>query len=258
MIPAIFKDIFVPGSIPFLILALVVGTLLLYRKRDGGSIGRFLITVIVLTYWIFSTPATAVPLIRALTPDYPPVEAHDVSKGITAIVVLGAAMDIHRSRGDVYEASTREDGLRILEAARVFRLLDNPWVIVSDGFGTRRKTEAARMADELVARGVRADRIIPDEKSLNTHDHGEYVPQILRQHQIGRFVLVTSRQHMPRALRVFRKAGTDPIPSSPEIYVRVPQEPLSIWVPSRAALNASEQLCYEGGALVYYWLRGWL
>ena len=73
----------------------------------------------------------------------------------------------------------------------------------------------------------------------------------------SRFVLVTSRQHIARALRVFRKAGWDPVPSTPEAYADL-SDPIDRFLPSKNALLASEQVLYGQGAFVYYWLRGWL
>jgi uncharacterized SAM-binding protein YcdF (DUF218 family) len=257
MVPVVLKELFVPGSYSFFLIVLIFGTLLLYRGKDGGRTGRFLITSAVLFYWIASTPITAVALVRLWSTDYPPVETPAQARGASAIVVLGAGMETYRSRGDLFEASPREDALRMMEAARVYRVLDHPWVIVTGGLGSERYTEAARMAGELRAMGVPDDRIVVEAKATNTHEHAVYVPPLLRERQVQQFVLVTSRQHVDRALRVFHKAGLDPIPSSPEAYV-IHSGPLEYLLPSDSALLASEELFYDKGAMVYYWLRGWI
>ena len=49
----------------------------------------------------------------------------------------------------IFEASPREDALRVMEAARVYRVLDRPWVIVTGGIGSGPHTDAERMAQEL-------------------------------------------------------------------------------------------------------------
>ena len=113
------------------------------------------------------------------------------------------------------------------------------------------------MAQELVAMGVPADRIVQERRSANTRDHPIYVSPLLRDHHVRRFVLVTSRQHIARALRVFRKAGWDPIPSSPEVLA-IDSSRVRDALPSKEALEASEHLIYDELALLYYWLRGWL
>jgi uncharacterized SAM-binding protein YcdF (DUF218 family) len=166
-------------------------------------------------------------------------------------------MEVFRSRGDMFEVSPREDALRIMEAARVYRVLDRPWVIVTGGLGTTRHTDADRMAVELEALGVPPDRIVKEGRSENTHQHGVYVPPLLREKQVTRFVLVTSRQHVARTLRVFRKAGWDPIPSCPEAYAD-DDKVIERFLPSKNALLASQEVFYDEGAMVYYWLRGWI
>ena len=257
MIPTLLKDLFVPGSFPFFLIAMMGGTLLLYRRRDGGRAGRAWLTIVVLSYWMMSTPLTAAALIRLFTPDYPPVQTREGARGATAVVVLGAGMEVYYSHGDQFEVSTPEDALRMMEGARVYRLLDHPLVIVSGGFGSGRHTEAARMAAELEAMGVPADRIIEESKSVNTHDHGRYIPPVLADRHVPQFVLVTSRQHIDRALRVFQKAGLHPVPSTPDLDLDH-RSALKNVLPSRTALNACEELVYDKLGTVYYWFRGWI
>jgi uncharacterized SAM-binding protein YcdF (DUF218 family) len=256
MIPDILKGL-LPGSFRFLLIALIFGTLLLYRGKDGGRAGRWWMTAVVLLYWILSTPATAVMLIRVFTSAYPPLESRAQAPGATAVVVLGAGMDVYLSRGDQFEAATRENALRMMEASRVYRVLDHPFVIVTGGAVSRRETEAALMASELETMGVPAERIVQEGRATSTHDHARYVRPLLADRHVGRFVLVTSRQHIDRALRVFQKAGFDPVPSVPDLGL-AHYQPVEYFLPSKNALVASEELLYDKAALVYYRLRGWI
>jgi len=165
-------------------------------------------------------------------------------------------METYRSRGAVLPVGSREHSLRALEAARVYRVLDPPWVIVSGSFGPEELTEAVHMRRSLALLGVPDDRVIEEGKSRNTHDHTLYIPPLLAQRGVKQFVLVTSRQHMARSLRAFRSAGFDPVPSSPEFFV--PRGgALSRIIPSESALEASTSLLYDLLAMVYYRARGW-
>ena len=254
---SLFKAFLVPGSFSFLLLALSTGACLLYRKKDGGRAGRRIVVMVVALYWVWSTPVLASLFVNLLTPDYPPVQSRDQAHSADAIVLLGAGVELYRSRGDVLEVSPREDALRVMEAARVYRALDKPWVIVTGGMGNGYRAEAERMAAELETMGVPADRLVVEPRALNTHEHAIYVPPLLRERHVTQFVLVTSRQHVARALRVFRKAGWDPVPSTPEAYADR-STPIDRYLPSKNALLASEQVLYDQGAFVYYWLRGWI
>ena len=83
------------------------------------------------------------------------------------------------------------------------------------------------------------------------------MPPLLKQHGIQRFVLVTSQQHIARALGVFRKVGFDPVPSTPEVYVERGHV-LERYLPSLEGLSASEILIYDLLGRVYYRIRGWV
>jgi len=256
LIPRGLKDLFVPGSLPFFLFALIPAVLLLFRKRDGGRTGKISVAALVLVYWVLSTPIAAVALVHLLSPVVPPVMSAADAPGATAIVVLGAGMDIHRSRGDSYGAPTREGSLRVLEAARLHRLLGGVPIIATGGLGSSQYSESGLMAHQLEQLGVPADKIIKEEKATNTRDHALFVPPLLKQHGIEQFVLVTSQQHIARALGVFRKVGIDPVPSTPEIYVGRGNF-LEPYLPSRDGLAASESLMYDLFGRVYYRIRGW-
>ena len=257
MIPGGLKALLIPGSITFFILALLPGVLLLFRKRDGGRAGKIWVTVLALSYWILSTPVAAVAFVKLFTPDLTPIMSVADARGATAVVVLGAGMDVHRSRGASYGAPTRDVSLRVLEAARVHHLLGGVPIIATGGLGSTQYSEAGMMAHQLGQLGVPADKIITENQSANTREHGVYVPPLLKQHGIEQFVLVTSQQHIARALAVFRAAGFNPVPATPEIYV--PRGgALEMYLPSRTALYASDRMMYDLFGWVYYKLRGWI
>lgn len=256
MVPLVLKEYFLPGSLLFLLIFATIGVILASRQGRVGRVGRTLLACLLLFYWIAATPLTAIPLVRALTPNYPPVQSPADAQGATAIVVLGGGMSAFESRGSVIMQGTREHSLRALEAARVYQRLDRPWVIVTGSLAPYHATEAMEMRPALIALGVPADRIIDESQSRNTHDHGIYLPPLLAERGVKQFVLVTSRQHMARSLRVFRRAGLDPVPSSPEFFV--PNEgAASLFLPSKSALDATSALIYDLCAAVYYRINGW-
>lgn len=256
MILSELKQLFVPGSIRFLILCLIPGALLLFRRKDGARAVRLWMASVAVAYWVLSTPVTALALIDLFTPAIQPIMSKADARRATAIVVLGAGVNVHRSRGESYGAPTREGSLRVLEAARLYHVLGGVPIIATGGKGTSRYPAAALMARQLEQLGVPADSIISEEQSENTHDHAVFVPPLLKRHGLDQFVLVTSQQHIARALGAFRKVGLDPVPSTPEVFV-----PSGAWIerylPSPVALAASEGLMYDLLGRVYYKARGW-
>jgi uncharacterized SAM-binding protein YcdF (DUF218 family) len=256
VVPLPLKGLFVPGSIPFFLFMLLPGVCLMFRRKDGGRIGRIWVAALVLSYWALSTPIAAIAFVKVVSPDYPPVMSSADAPGATAVVVLGAGMEIHRSRGTAWGVPTREGWLRVMEAARVSRVLGGLPIVTTGAHGSEEYTEAGLMAHQLQELGVPADRIIKEDHARNTRDHALLVPPVLKAHGLGSFVLVTSRQHMRRSLAAFRVAGTDPVPSTPEAYVSR-GAPLEMYLPSLVALQLSERVLYDLFGLIYYKVRGW-
>jgi uncharacterized SAM-binding protein YcdF (DUF218 family) len=252
-----FRDLLIPGSIGFLIVGLIPGVLLLFRRKDGGRAGKMWVTMLVLMYWVLSTPAAAVAFVLLVSPNVPPIMSLSDARGATAVVVLSGGMDVHRSRGATYGAPAREVSLRVLEAARLHRALGGVPIIVTGGLGSLQYSEAGLMAHQLEQLGVSADKIIKEEQSANTRDHAIFVAPLLRRHGIEQFVLVTSQQHIARALAVFRAAGMNPVPSTPDVYVGRGGR-LQMYLPSRVGLHVSERMVYDLMGWVYYKARGWI
>jgi uncharacterized SAM-binding protein YcdF (DUF218 family) len=189
-----------------------------------------------------STRAVASTLLDWYAPRTLPVQTEDL-RPARAIVLLGAGTD------------------RVLEAARVYRLMDQPWVISSGGVldrsGRSTRTSAALMRDDLVNLGVPESRILLEDRSLTTEDEARLVTPMLRALECTTFVLVTSRSHMPRAAAVFRSKGLDPILAvAPDLPPRAASR--SPWRPSAEGLRVSRRLAHEVVGMAYYWLRGWI
>jgi uncharacterized SAM-binding protein YcdF (DUF218 family) len=257
VVPIPFKELFTPGSVSFFLLMLAPGVLLLVRRKDGGRLGKLWVGALLAFYWILSTPITAVALVDLLTPDVPLIQSKADARGATAIVVLSAGMEVHRSHGDMVSAPSRQGWLRVMEAARVYRALGGVPIIATGGLGSRQYSEAGLMAHQLRELGVPAESIVLEEQARNTRDHALLVPPILKARGIQQFVLVTSRQHLRRSIAAFRAVGFDPVPAAPEVYVS-DDGPLKMYVPSRLALDISERLFYDLGGWLYYRVRGWV
>lgn len=150
--------------------------------------------------------------------------------------------------------------LRVIETARVYHLLGNPLVIVSGG-NTQRvepsRPESLAYRAAAIQLGVPADRIVVEDRSMNTRDQALLLKPMLAAHGVSRFVLVTSPTHIGRALAAFRAVGLDPVPSAAAL--RSEQGP-SQWslLPDSESLLISDNALYDAAASVYYRANGWL
>jgi uncharacterized SAM-binding protein YcdF (DUF218 family) len=186
-----------------------------------------------------SIPAVPSAVLRMYAP---PVERFrpDDAPAVRAIVLLGAGT------------------ARVVEAARVYHLLNRPWVISSGGARAdgHSDTSAETMRAGLVALGVPVGRILLESSSATTHDEALLVAPMLRRLNSPTFVLVTSRMHMPRAAAVFRAQGLEPVPAASRDETIPRSTPR--WVPGTAGLKLSRALGHELLGFGYYGLRGWL
>ena len=129
-----------------------------------------------------------------------------------AIVVLGGgigpAVPPLRPDPELFDSSDR-----VWHAARLFHRGLAPRIVVSGGSylvetgqAPQTQTEALAMRQFLVALGVPESAIAMEGKSLNTIENMQETRALVGS---GRIALVTSGFHMPRALRLARKAGLD-------------------------------------------------
>lgn len=80
-------------------------------------------------------------------------------------------------------------------------------VIVSGGQGAGEDiTEARAMYDYLIVKGIAAERIIMEEKSVNTYENLLFSNALMKQ-KYQNIVIVTNRFHVFRAVSIARKLG---------------------------------------------------
>jgi len=96
---------------------------------------------------------------------------------------------------------------RLLEGVRLSRLLPQAQSVLSGGDYRGVSPDALIMQQVAVDQGVVRDRIILEAASWDTADQ----VKLLRA-RLGKspFYLVTSAGHMPRAMRMFSRSGTQP------------------------------------------------
>ncbi len=82
-------------------------------------------------------------------------------------------------------------------------------LIVMSGGGTGPVGEAAVMRDLAQEAGVPETALLLDPESSNTFENAANTARLLHEAGKSRVVLVSDRAHLPRAARLFRRAGLD-------------------------------------------------
>ncbi len=250
------KLFLVPGSISFLAIAATLGVAMLYGGRRLQQWGRVGLTGLVLVYLALSTPLGADIVAAPLAWGIGSLGSADQARGVDTIVALSTGSWVYRADGFEVDEMNPTTSYNAMEAARVYRLLGSPMVLVTGGIvvdGQQRDPESVVMSAGLVQLGVPRERIILETRSRTTMEQAVNSAGILRSRGIRRFVLVTDSEHMPRALSAFRAQGLDPVPSVALLRCTTPPALIYRLRPSFEAYLQSDRVCYEYLARLYYW-----
>ena len=172
-----------------------------------------------------------------------------------------------------------ESGLmRTYEGASAAQKFPEAKIIVALPSDSKTKhDDAYRMRHELVIRDIRASRVARESKGRNTREQALDVSKMIAP-ESNTVLLITSPEHIKRALKAFRKAGCTNIAgqaayqSSVELDLLYHADSLggssipvpdvgeqlmlryTFWNNVRYLSDSARELC----ALGYYWLKGWI
>ena len=246
-------------SVTGLLLGLLAGVVWLYAAPSSRAPRRWLTAVLVI-YLACSVHAIGRIASWPLRRGFHPFSTADVLPGRSAIVLLGAGSRTVHGRGtEKISVLNLAGAARVIEAARVFRTMDSPWIVSSGGPAVGRDTvpESETMKTALIQLGVPADRILLESTSRSTRDQAVLTAAMLRNLGISSFVLVTSDVHMRRALATFRHEGLQPVPA-------VARDPLDSqwigleWLPTQQGMEFAQEIAHEYVGLAWYKVRGWI
>ena len=224
---------------------------LLRLRRTGRLVAALAIAQLI----VFSLSPVSDALMLPLEDEARAAAAAAPACCYDAIVVLGGsvgpAVPPLRPDPELFDSSDR-----VWHAARLFHRGVAPRIVVSGGSyavqsgnAPPSQTEAMAMRTFLLALGVPDDRIVMEGKSLNTIENMQETRALVGTERVA---LVTSGYHMPRALRLARRAGLN-AEAFPTDWQVVPSA--SPWweslTPSLGALAASGTAIREYLALAF-------
>ncbi len=258
----VVKGYLMPGSSFFLLAGMTLAILL--RLLGGSKRREWLVLLLALSvlYWSLSVPRISSQLEAGLDRGFVSLSAEADPPEVDAIVVLGGGSATYRSGAEELDVLSDASALRALEAARIYKRMAAPLVVVSGGTGSRgpaQNPDSSGLRSALIELGVPADRIIEESESRNTYEQAVLLRDLLPARGAEEFVLVTSRSHMWRSVRTFEAQGLNPIPSvAPDRSEGWNRQAGLGLIPSTESLQTSQVALREYFGLVYYSLRGWL
>ncbi len=249
--------VFMPGSLPLLLMGAAGGLLLLVwpgRSRRWGARWLFLLFAV---YALLSLQLTSDLLNRSLAVDAPLIDGPAAAPGVATVVVLSNGAGFVTIHGDTRWRVNVLSGANAVEGARLYHALGDPLVVASGGRAIGSgdgPPESRALAEALERGGVPPDRVLQDSRSRTTREQALNVGALLRQRGVTRFVLVTVPEHMRRAAGAFRVQGFDPVPSPSALHWGDPP----LWHLNFGALRGSAGALHEHAALLFYRVQGWI
>lgn len=235
--------------LPILLLIIGLGLLLLWFSRWQKS-AKTLISVAWLFLLLLSLQPVADRLLAPLEHRYP--TWHN-QHPLDYIVVLGSGYTWNLQWAP--SSNMLNNSLpRLAEGIRIWRANPQAKLIFTGGKAQHNPmSSAAVTASVAQSLGVPAAAIIILDKPRDTEQEAHEVAKIVHNQP---FALVTSANHLPRAIRFFQYQGLQPWPA-PANQLAV-ASPLNVWervLPSSFWLGHSERALYENIGRLWQWLK---
>ena len=230
------------------------GNLLLWLLTIGAGLsftrwrllGRALILCSAAAALIFSILPTGKLMIADLENRFP---SATLPSHVDGIVVLGGIFNLRMSR-TYGQPSITGAAERLVALARLRRLYPQAKLVYSGGS----ESELARQT--LNTMGTDTSRILFEDKSSSTRENALFTRELVKPVPGEVWLLVTSADHMPRAVGVFRKLDWDVLPI-PVNYHTLGDLDFNLSISVHDRLLLAEIALLEWGRLLFYWMRGW-
>lgn len=245
--------------LPFCLVLLTVGALLLWRTRWLRA-GRALVVSGIVLLMAFGNHYVSTWLMRPLERQFPAMPellgGAPVPAELAAcrwVVVLGGGHGDSPALSATNQLST--SGLsRLTEAVRLLQRVPEAKLIVSGGGPEGRPPHAEILARAAESLGIAPERIVRIVLAKDTEDEAYMVRDLVAGQPLA---LVTSAWHLPRAMALFRGAGMEPLPCPADF--RTHTDDAFAWTSllwdvdslTRSTFGVRERIGYA-----WIWLRG--
>ncbi|MGH6977189.1 MAG: YdcF family protein [Stellaceae bacterium] len=244
----ILQVVFDPGNLLLILLAAGAWRLSATRRRKGLAL---VVLVLVAGVAVAIEPLAALPLVP-LESRFP--ELHTLPDKVDGIILLGGAVDPERT-AEYGQVALNRSAARVTETLRLARHYPAVRIVLSGGVGgllNEPTTEAAATAQLLTELGVAPSRLVIEDRSRTTHENAVFSKRIADPKPGEVWILVTSADHMPRAVGCFRQIGWPVVPD-PVDFEAVRRLHISL----AGGLDSIGVAAHEWLGLVFYRIAGW-
>jgi uncharacterized SAM-binding protein YcdF (DUF218 family) len=133
---------------------------------------------------------------------------------------------------------------RLTEAMRIARHYENSILVVSGNIASGDNTLAQVGKQAAINLGFDSTRIATLNEPATTQAEAEaFVKQFGKQ---AKLILVTDAIHLPRAMKIFKSLGVDPIPAPANFLIKIDNNPINMmWMPSIDNMQLMDRIFRE-------------
>lgn len=237
--------LFPPGI--FIIVLLFLYIVLYKRQRSLANV----IALFTMVFYLCTISLVSDRLIGSLEGKY--TVPDPVHGDVIVMLGGGATLDTPNVHGLGHLSGFAAN--RLLTCAQLYQMLHVP-IIVSGGKVLETTGSEADIAKViLMGLGVPAEKVIIENKSLNTTENARFTKALLEQYYFKEPILVTSAFHMERSVLQFTKAhvAVVPYPTDYQTNVEHKFQPHQLWPSASALLDNSLALKEYVGILAVNW-----
>ncbi|TAG14466.1 MAG: YdcF family protein [Sphingobacteriia bacterium] len=233
------------------ILLLLIAYFLLKQESQRKKIKIAILVVLI----VFTNPYLNRSVVKWWQP---PVTQIPVGKTFSAGILLGG-MSMFDRFDTGYFGNTSD---RFIQTTNLYHSGVIKKILISGGTGSLIHDEPAEahfLLKELLRNGVKQEDIIVEERARNTHENAVFSKALLDSLLLKPpYIIITSSTHMPRSIRVFKKAGFNDFIGYPCDYKVIDSkfELDDIIIPDIKLLDEWKHLFKEMIGIIAYQLTG--
>jgi uncharacterized SAM-binding protein YcdF (DUF218 family) len=232
------------SNILSMLVWLAVAAFVFYRFKKKKT-AVFFIVLTVVVFYLFSTAWLPRYLVKQLELKYEPLNPALLKNNTGKIYIhlLGSGYQV-----DKRLPATAELGIvsqaRIVEAMRLYNAIDNSVLVCSAGGPPGEETQASVAKKAAILLGADSNRVITLDTPTTTIEEAESLAKAIGTKQT--VIVVTDALHIPRAMKVFKRQGFDPIAAPTNFRAINGSEGVSIkWWPRVENLEVTDRLLHE-------------
>ena len=233
-----------------IIILLLIIAIIFYRLKPKLSFWALFTATTLL--FLSTFPPLSDNIMAALEDNYPAFTRSN--KPVDYIIILGG---VHTSvQGLPATSELKSSSLeRLVEAVRIFRLHPEAQIITSGFADGDVSSNAEKVKQAAILLGVPKNKILTENFPQDTEEEAQLIaPRVLDKN----VVLVTSANHLPRAMAYFQQYGVNAIPAPASPWVK--SNGLTSWsyyVPNAKKLQQTTTVWYETLGRIVQWLKSY-